>query len=65
MAGYGMGGGVGVATTTAGVAGVATLPNTSGFKLAFVFAVVMMVLGLTVLTFTGAMKVKQHFGNKA
>ncbi|MEI7838474.1 MAG: hypothetical protein WCI37_01680 [bacterium] len=50
-----------VTATTAGVAGVALLPDTGSFKVMFYVAAVVMTVGLITLIATGAVKFKKSF----
>lgn len=63
---YGKGGGglTGVATTTAGVSGVALLPNTGSLRVMFIVAAVIMSIGIVTLVTTGVLKLKRSLASK-
>lgn len=52
--------GIGGGVTTSGVAGVALLPNTGGFRVIFIVSVVALAIGVGILCVTAFAALKQR-----
>ncbi|HUD05326.1 MAG TPA: hypothetical protein VMR18_00180 [Candidatus Saccharimonadales bacterium] len=52
--------GIGAGSTTTGVAGVTLLPNTGGFRFMFVFSVIALAIGVSILLVTSFVAIKKR-----